>query len=38
MGELQSLKNIGPKGQYWLNQAGIYTLADLEAIGAAEVL
>jgi DNA transformation protein len=36
MGELQKLKNIGPKGEYWLNQAGFFTLADIEAAGAVE--
>jgi hypothetical protein len=36
MGELMKLRNIGPKSEEWLNKAGIYTLADLEALGAVE--
>lgn len=28
--------NIGPKSTLWLNEAGIYTYEDLEAIGSVE--
>ncbi|MEZ4672488.1 MAG: TfoX/Sxy family protein [Anaerolineae bacterium] len=30
------IMNIGPKTTVWLNEIGIYTLKDLEAIGAVE--
>ena len=35
--EIASLKNLGPKSEAWLNQAGIYTLQQLQALGAIEI-
>lgn len=35
--ELAKLKNLGPKTSAWLNDIGIYTLEDIEALGVAEV-
>lgn len=32
--EADKLLNIGPKSSQWLHAIGIYTLADLEAMGA----
>lgn len=32
--ELSKLKNIGKVSESWLNSVGIYTRADLEAVGA----
>ena len=37
MGELAKLKNIGLKTEVWLNDIGIYTLDDMEALGVVEV-
>ena len=34
MGELSKLKGLGPKSEKYLNDIGIYTRQDLEAIGA----
>ena len=34
--KLSDLKNIGAKSEALLNQVGIYTLADLDAVGAVE--
>ena len=34
--EIASLKNLGPKSAAWLNQAGIYTLQQLQTLGAIE--
>ena len=34
---LSDLPNIGPRSQEWLNAVGLYTLADLENVGAVEV-
>lgn len=30
------IRNMGPKTKVWLNEIGIHTLQDLEAIGAVE--
>lgn len=30
-------RNIGPKTTAWLNEIGIYSLEDIEALGAVEV-
>lgn len=35
-GKLAGLPNLGPKSQQWLNEVGIYTLDDLQAVGAVE--
>lgn len=35
--ELSKLKGIGPKTTGWLNDIGIYTLEDIEALGVVEV-
>jgi DNA transformation protein len=32
--ELSHLKNIGPATEAWLNALGVYSRADLEALGA----
>ncbi|MEM7347555.1 MAG: TfoX/Sxy family protein [Chloroflexota bacterium] len=32
--ELSQLKNLGPKSEAWLNNVGIYTREDLDALGA----
>jgi len=34
--ELSELKNLGPKSRAWLNEIGVFTLADLEEIGPVE--
>jgi len=33
---ISELDNLGPRSQEWLNAIGIYTMADLEEIGAVE--
>lgn len=33
---LSELDNLGPRSQEWLNAIGIYTMTDLEEIGAVE--
>ncbi len=35
-GSLSELDNLGPRSQEWLNAIGIYSLTDLEEIGAVE--
>jgi len=35
--ELSKLKGIGPKTTEWLNDIGVDTLVDLEALGVVEV-
>jgi DNA transformation protein len=35
--ELSKVKNVGPKTIIWLNDIGIYTLEDIEALGVVEV-
>ena len=35
--ELSKLKGIGPKTTEWLNDIGVYTLEDIEALGVVEV-
>ena len=35
--KLSKLKGIGPKTTVWLNDIGIYTLEDIEALGVVEV-
>jgi len=35
--ELSKLKNFGPKTTDWLNDIGIHTLEDIEALGVVEV-
>lgn len=37
MAEPSGMKNIGPKTTRWLNEIGVYTLEDLEALGVVEV-
>ncbi|GMQ79431.1 MAG: hypothetical protein BMS9Abin02_2020 [Anaerolineae bacterium] len=34
---LSDLPNIGPRSQEWLNAIGLYSLSDLENVGAVEV-
>lgn len=38
MGELSTLKGLGPKSEKKLNEIGIYTKEDLEKIGAVKAL
>ena len=34
---MSRIKNIGPKSESWLNDIGIFTVDDVEAIGVVEV-
>ncbi|MCA9892838.1 MAG: TfoX/Sxy family protein [Anaerolineae bacterium] len=34
---MSRIKNIGPKSESWLNNIGIFTVDDVEAIGVVEV-
>ena len=33
---IANLKNLGPKSEQWLNAIGVYTLQDLEEMGAVD--
>ena len=34
---MSRIKNIGPKSESWLNNIGIFTVDDVEAIGVVEI-
>ena len=34
---MSRIKNIGPKSESWLNDIGIFTVDDVEAIGVVEI-
>ena len=35
--DITELKNLGPRSREWLNAIGIFSLSDLERIGAVEI-
>ena len=35
--DISELNNLGPRSREWLNAIGIFTLSDLESIGAVEI-
>jgi len=37
MSRISDLRNLGPKSESWLNEIGVFTLADVRRVGSVEI-